>query len=142
MEAPVKKVWLAQLAFPAIQYGVLMLIAYVKVYWFEDYDRKFDKAGAFEIYLYLIALITAISSLLYAITFLLKINSIMAQARTMPLTRLLLPIAVCALIQVGVFFPIQQFGINVILLWLFLVPPTLALLSIKFIADEQQPDFE
>lgn len=143
MEAAVKRVWSAQLAFPITQFALLTLAAYINIYEQGHYDPKFGKAGSFELFLRIIALVTAVSSLLYSITFLLNINSILPQARTMRLSRLLLPIVVCALIQVGIYFPIEQFGLSVLIFfWLFLTPPALAWLSVKFIADEQQPDFD
>lgn len=142
MRAEVKKAWLVQLAFPVIQYAVFLVIAYISVYWFENYDRKFDKAGAFGLYRSLIALVTAITSVLYSITFLLNVHSIWNQLRAFPWLTLSLPVAVCALIQVGLFFPLEKIGVVGFLLWLFLIPPGLAWFSLKFIADEQQPEIE
>lgn len=139
MEAPIKKAWRAQLAFPVIQYGVFTLIAYINVYWFNNYDHKFDQAGALKLYCYLIALVTVITSALYSITLLLNVYSIWNQLLASSWLTLSVPIAVCALIQVGLFFPLEKIGFAGFLFWLFLIPPTLAWLSLKFIADEQQP---
>lgn len=141
MRAEVKKAWLVQLSFPLIQYAVFLLIAYISVYWFENYDRKFDKAGAFGLYLDLIALVTVITSILYSITFLSNAHSIWNQLRSSSWLTLSLPVAVSSLIQVGLFFPFEKLGMG-ILLWFSLIPPLLAWFSVKFISEEQQPEVE
>ena len=141
MDPSVKKVWLAQLAYPAIQYGALVLAAYINIYWLENYDRKFDKAGAFAFDRSLIAFVAAISSVLYSITFFANVRSIWNQVRSASWFALSLPIAVSALIQVGLFFPLQKLGNGVGLVpWLFLIPPALAWLSIKFLSEEGQSE--
>lgn len=139
MESSVKKAWLALLVFPAVQYGVFVLIAYIDVYWFENYDRKFDKAAAFEFQRYLIAFYTAITSVLYSITFLLNAHSIWNQIRTFSWITITLPIAVCALIHVGLFFPFAKLGSGFgLIFWLLLIPPAFAWLSVKYLSEEQQ----
>lgn len=141
MDPSVKKVWLAQLAYPAIQYGALVLAAYINIYWFENYDRKFDKAGALALYRYLIAFVTAISSVLYSITFLVNVSSVWNQVRSSSWFTISLPIAVSSLIQVGLFFPFEKLGNGFGLVpWLFLIPPALAWLSIKFLSEEGQSE--
>ena len=136
MEAPVKKACLAQVAFPAIQFAVFTLIAYIGVYWFDNYDHKFDQAAAFKLYCYLIAFVTAFTTALYSITFLLNVHSIWNRLHVSYWLPLSIPIAVCALIQVGLFFPFEKLGTVGALLWLFLIPPALAWFTLKFIADE------
>lgn len=143
MKTAVKRIWLAQLAFPMTQFALLTLAAYINIYELGHYDAKDGQGGSFKIHLYLIALVTVVSSLLYSITFLLNINSSLNQIKAVPLLKLLLPITVCALIQVGLFFPFEQIGVGAVLyLWLFLIPPASAWLSSKFISEEQQPIIE
>jgi hypothetical protein len=139
MEATVKKVWLSQLVFPAIQFGLLALIAYISIYKFGNYDPKFGPGLSLRIHYYLIAFATAITSLLYSITFLLNIHSAWSQIKALPFFKLLLPITICSVIQVGIYFLFERTGWGIGLwLWLFLIPPALAWLSLKFLHKEQQ----
>lgn len=138
MEAIVKRVWLTQLAFPLAHFGLFTLFAYISIYYFGHYEPKDGPDGSFEIYLYLIAFATAITSLLYSTTFLLQVNLKWESVKTIPSIHLALPIIACALLQVGIYFPLSLIG-NLVgfLLWLLVIPIVLAVASLKFITDKE-----
>lgn len=142
MKAAVSRIWLAQTVFPITHFTLWVMASYIAVYEFGNYDHKFDAEAGFIFYLYLSLLATALSSLLYSITFLASLPFNLDKAATLPLSKLLSPMAVSALIHFGLFSPIVKIdSIIVILLWLLLPTIVFGWLSAKFIADEQQTEF-
>ena len=139
MEAFVKRVWLAQLAFPLTHFGLLTLIAYISIYYMGRYESKDGPDGSFQIDLYLNAFATTVASLLDSITFLTYVNLRWDRIKTASAFQLSLPIIVCALIQVGIFFPMSQTEYAIVLyLWLIVSPIILAAVSLKFITDNEE----
>lgn len=139
MEAAVKKVCFAQLAFPLTHFGLFTLIAYISIYHSQHYEPKDGPDGSFEVLLYLNAFITAVASLLYSITFLLNVTLKWDRIKNITPLQLILPIVVCAFIQVGIYFPMEKTGyVSVFYLWLIVLPIILAAASLKFIMDSKE----
>jgi len=139
MEAAVRRVWLAQLAFPLTHFGLFTLIAYISVYHLGHYEPKDGPDGSFQVLLYLNAFATAVASLLYSITFLTYVNLKWDRIKTISSFQISIPIIVCAFIQVGIFFPIDQTEyVPTLYLWLIVSPIILAAASLKFISGNEE----